>query len=51
MNPELVLRQGYAIIAGEIDVGIIIKITTMKTYFEAEVKKIEERNKDGRRKT
>ena len=43
MNPELVLRQGYAIIAGEIDVGKTVKITTMKQYFEAEVKSIKER--------
>ena len=49
MNPELVLRQGYAIIAGEIDVGKIIEITTITKHFTAEVKQITERSSnDGK---
>lgn len=44
LNPEKVLSQGYAIIAGKISPGNIVKITTFRQRIEAEVKKITERN-------
>ena len=44
LNPEKVLSQGYAIIAGKISPGELIKITTKKQMIEAEVKKIAERS-------
>ena len=47
LNPEKVLSQGYAILAGKISPGNIVKITTFKQEIEAEIKKIEERNKNG----
>ncbi len=46
LNPEKVLNQGYAIVTGKISPGSVVKITTFKQEIEAEVKKIEERNKD-----
>ena len=45
LNPENVLRQGYAIISGKIDPGIVVKITTITQEIEAEVKKVKERKK------
>ena len=45
LNPEKVLKQGYALISGELDVGNVVKITTFKKEIEAEIKKINERNK------
>lgn len=43
LNPEKVLRQGYAIVSGKISLGMLIKIITMNNEIEAEVKKVKER--------
>lgn len=43
MNPERVLKQGYAIIGGEISLGNVVKITTFDKEIKAEVKEIHER--------
>lgn len=43
LNPERALRQGYAIIKGELAVGNVVKITTINQKIEAEVKRIEAR--------
>ena len=42
-NPENVLKQGYAILNGKIDVGSVVKITTFMQEIKAEVKEINER--------
>ena len=44
LNPEKVLRQGYAILSGKISPGNIVNITTVKQEIKAEVKEIHERN-------
>lgn len=44
LNPEKVLRQGYAIVAGELSPGGVVKITTFEQEITAEVKKIKERS-------
>ncbi len=46
LNPEKVLRQGYAILSGELKVGKIVKITTNDAIIDAEIKTIKE-NKYG----
>lgn len=38
LDPELVLRQGYAMIVGELNPGNVVKITTMREEVLAEVK-------------
>ena len=43
LNPEKVLEQGYAILAGKISPGSLIDITTMQQKIKAEVKEIYER--------
>lgn len=43
LNPEKVLSQGYAIIAGKISPGKIIEITTFESEISAEVKEVKER--------
>ena len=43
LNPEKVLKQGYAILSGKISPGSVVKITTMKQEIKAEVKEIHER--------
>ena len=43
LNPEKVLRQGYAILSGKISPGSVVKITTMKQEINALVKEIHER--------
>ncbi|MBR3132383.1 exodeoxyribonuclease VII large subunit [Candidatus Saccharibacteria bacterium] len=43
LNPEKVLSQGYAIIAGKISPGEIIEITTVGSEISAEVKEVKER--------
>lgn len=43
MNPEKILKQGYAILSGEKIVGSVVKITTFEDEIEAEIKKIKER--------
>ena len=44
LNPEKFLKQGYAIVAGEMDVGKMIKITTFEKEIEAKINKVKERN-------
>ena len=44
MNPETVLRRGYAIIAGKIEPGSVVKITTLEAEAEAEIKQVRERS-------
>lgn len=46
LNPEKVLKQGYAIVAGKISPGMMINITMSKREIEAEVKSVKERNMD-----
>ncbi|MDO5451762.1 MAG: exodeoxyribonuclease VII large subunit [Candidatus Saccharibacteria bacterium] len=46
LNPEKVLKQGYVILAGEISLGNVVKITTYSKEIEAEVKNIKERIRD-----
>ena len=43
LNPEKVLRQGYAILSGKISPGETIGITTLKQDIKAEIKEIYER--------
>ncbi|MDO4752983.1 MAG: exodeoxyribonuclease VII large subunit [Candidatus Saccharibacteria bacterium] len=43
LNPENVLRQGYAIIAGDYAIGSVVKITTLDKEMEAKIDKIKER--------
>ncbi len=47
LNPEKVLKQGYAIISGKISPGSVVKITTYREEIDAEVKKVKERKKNG----
>jgi len=49
LNPENVLKQGYAIIGGEFNIGSVVKITTFDKEMEAEINKVKERKKDGRK--
>lgn len=43
LNPEKVLRQGYAILSGKVSPGSVINITTFDKEITAEVKEIHER--------
>ena len=43
LNPEKVLSQGYAILAGKISPGELINVTTHKNIIKAEIKEIYER--------
>ena len=43
LNPEKVLKQGYAILAGKISPGSMVDITTLRHNIKAEVKEIYER--------
>ena len=43
MNPEKVLRRGYAILAGKVVEGCVVKITTEKQLIEAKVERVKER--------
>ena len=45
LNPELVLKRGYAIISGKIDMDNVVKITTFTDEIEAKIIKIRERKK------
>lgn len=40
LNPEKILKQGYAILAGDLNVGSVVKITTLDKELEAEIKKV-----------
>ena len=44
LNPEKILKQGYAILSGKISPGDVVKITTYEKEIKAEVKEIYERN-------
>ena len=43
LNPERVLERGYALVKGEMDVGSVVKITTINKEVEAEVKNVRKR--------
>ena len=43
LNLENVLRQGYAIVAGDYKIGNVVKITTLDKEMEAKIDKIKER--------
>lgn len=43
MDPEKVLKQGYAMLGGEVKLGNVVKITTFDKEIKAEVKEINER--------
>lgn len=43
LNPENVLKQGYAMLSGEIVLGNVVKITTYKKEIKAEIKEVCER--------
>ncbi len=43
LNPDKVLERGYAILKGEIDIGNVVKITTINKEIKAEVKEVNER--------
>ncbi len=43
MNPEKVLRQGYAILSGKVSPGSVVKITTFSKEINAEIKEIYDR--------
>lgn len=43
VNPENVLRRGYAILRGDINLGNVVKITTIEKEIRAEIKEINER--------
>ena len=44
LNPEKVIKQGYAILNGKISSGNVVKITTYDKAIKAEVKEVYERN-------
>jgi len=43
LNPEKVLKQGYAILSGKISPGNVVKITTFKESITAEIKQVHTR--------
>lgn len=43
LNPENVLRQGYAILTGKVSPGSVVKITTFKQEINAEIKDVRNR--------
>ena len=44
MNPERILKQGYAILSGKISPGDVVKITTYDKEIKAEIKEVHERS-------
>ena len=44
LNPEAVLTRGYAMISGKIEVGNVVKITTVDKNISAEVKNVAKRD-------
>ena len=50
LNPENILKQGYAIVSGDLQVGSVVKITTLDAEMEAEIKKKEGRKNERREK-
>ena len=47
LNPEVVLKQGYAILSGKISPGSVVKITTFNSEITTLIQKITKRRKDG----
>lgn len=47
LNPEVVLKQGYAILSGKISPGSVVKITTYDKEIITLIQEILERSKDG----
>lgn len=45
LNPDNILRQGYAILAGDIKIGNVVKITTLNQEIEAKVLKLNKKGK------
>lgn len=45
LNPEKVLKQGYAIIKGKVSPGSVVKITTYEKEINAEIKEVYDRTK------
>lgn len=43
LNPEMVLKQGYAILKGEVLLGNVVKITTFDKIIKAKVEEVDER--------
>jgi exodeoxyribonuclease 7 large subunit len=43
-DPEMVLRRGYAMISGDLQVGSIVKITTKDIIMKARIESSERRN-------
>ena len=48
LNPEQVLRRGYALVTGGQQVGDVVKITTIDKEIEAKIEKILERSENGK---
>ena len=46
LNPEVVLRQGYAILAGKVSPGNVVKITTYESEIITLVQEIIKRRKN-----
>ncbi len=46
LNPENILKQGYAILSGDISIGNVVKITTNKRIIKAQVKEIYDRSEN-----
>lgn len=46
LNPEKILKQGYAILTGKVSPGSVVKITTHKQEIKAEIKEAYDRKKD-----
>ena len=46
LNPEVVLKQGYAILAGKVSPGNVVKITTYESEITTLVQEVNERKKD-----
>lgn len=44
LDPSKILRQGYAILAGKVSPGSVVKITTLTKEITAEIKEIYDRN-------
>lgn len=45
LNPESILKQGYAILSGDIKIGSVVKITTLEQEIEAEILKLKKGRK------
>ena len=48
LNPEKVLKRGYAILSGKISPGNVVKITTFNAEIKALVKEVHERKKESK---